>query len=96
MNYGTRLTAEKTFDMDSKTLHQKLKYHFRYSTFKNELQEDSVKTILERKCSKNTIFIILTISLLKENLMFSFQCHLDLENLFVINFRLYSIHLKSL
>lgn len=96
MTDETRLTSEKPSNMDSKTLYEKLKYYFHYSTFKSELQENAIKTILKRKYLKIKIFIILTIHFLKENLMFSYQCQLVPENRCVINCRLFSIHLKLL
>lgn len=96
MTDETRLTSEKPSSMDSKTLYEKLKHYFHYSTFKSELQENAIKTILKRKCPKIIIFIILTYYLLKENLMFSCQCQLVPENHYVTNCRLFSIHLKLL
>lgn len=61
MTDETRLTSEKPSSMDSKTLYEKLKYYFHYSTFKSELQENAIKTILKRKCSKTMIFAVLII-----------------------------------
>lgn len=52
MTDEARFTCEKPTSMDSKTLHEKLKYYFKYSTFKSDLQENAIKTIIKRKCLK--------------------------------------------